>query len=148
MISRIFFSMAAKVLRRERLVAEEIVVKAVFDHRPDGDLGAGPQRLHRFGEHVRGIVADQFQRARIVAGQELDLGVVLDRIGKIGKPAVERHRYRALGERRRNAFGDIEAGGVGGILPTRAVGKGQRDHSSTPVLTRCLRTQVSVMTIM
>ena len=137
-----------EIVRRERLVAEEIVVKAVFDDRPDGDLGAGPQGLNRFGEHVRGIVADQFQRARIVAGQELDLGVVLDRVGKIGKPAVKRHRHRALGERRRNAFGDIEAGGVGGVLPTRAIGKGQRDHSSTPVLTRCLRTQVSVTMVM
>src|SRR5262249_4639745 len=31
-----------------------------------------------------------------------------------------------------------------GILPTRAVGKGQRDHHSLLLLTRCLRMQVSV----
>src|SRR5208282_3417134 len=34
----------------------------------------------------------------------------------------------ALGERRRNALGDVEAGGVGRIVPTRAVGKGHSDH--------------------
>ena len=71
-----------EILRRERLVAEEVVIEAVLDHRADGDLRAGPQRLHGFGQHVRGVVADQFERARVVAGEELDLGVALDRIGR------------------------------------------------------------------
>jgi len=31
-----------EILRGERLVAEEVVVKAVLDHRTDGDLGPGP----------------------------------------------------------------------------------------------------------
>ena len=87
----------------------------------------GHSDLHRFGEHMRGVVADELQRARIVAGEELDLGVVLDRIGQVGELAVERHRHRALGKRRRNALGDVEAGGVVRIIPTGAVGKGQRD---------------------
>ena len=134
-----------EILGRERLVAEEIVIKTVLDHRPDGDLGAGPQRLHGFGEHVRGVVADQLERARVVAGEELDLGIVLDRIGKVGKLAVERHGDRALGKRRRNPLGDVEAGGVLRIVPTRAVGKGHGDHcQKLLLLTRCLRTQVSV----
>ena len=118
-----------EVFGRERLVAEKVVIEAVLDHRPDGHLCAGPKRLHGFRQHMRRIVADQFERARVVAGQELDLGVVLDRIGQVDKLAVERHRHRALGKRRRNAFGDIEAGDVCGIFPTRAVGKGQGDHS-------------------
>ena len=79
------------------------------------------------------VMADQLERARVVAGEELDLGVVLDRVGQVGKLAVERHRDRALGERRRNALGDVEAGGVRGIVPARAVGKGQGDHVFTPV---------------
>ena len=124
-----------EVFRREWLVAEEVVIKTVVDHRPDGDLCSRPQRLHCFGEHVRGIVADEFERPRVVAGQKLDLGVVLDRIGKVGKLAVERHGDRALGERRRNALGDLEAGGVGGIVPTCAVGEGQRDHGPLLLLT-------------
>ena len=95
----------------------------------------GHSDLHRFGEHVRGIVADKFQRARVVAGEEFDFGIVLDRIGKIGELAVERHRHRALGKRRRNALGDVEAGGVLRIFPTRAVGKGQGDHVSLLLLT-------------
>src|SRR5262249_4272095 len=92
---------------------------------------------------MRGIMADQFERAWIVAGEKLDLGVVLDRIGEVGKLAVERHRDRALGKRRRNAFGNIQATNIWRVLPTRAVGKGQRDHHSLPLLTRCLRCGVS-----
>ena len=127
-----------EVLWRERLVAEEIVVEAVIDHRPDGDLRAGPERLHRFGEHVRGIVANEFQRARIVAGEELDLGVAIDRIGKVRDLSVKRHGDRALGKRRRNTLRDVEAGYVWRILPTGAVGEGQRDHFS--LLCSLLRT--------
>ena len=82
-----------------------------------------------------GVVPDELQRARIVAGQELDRSVVLDRIGEIGNFAIERHRHRALGERRRDALGNVETGGFSGILPTRAVGKGQRDHASLLLLT-------------
>ena len=66
-ISFIFFSIAGQVFQRERLVAEEVVIEAVLDHRADGDLRARPQRLHRLGQHVRGVVPDQFQRARVVA---------------------------------------------------------------------------------
>ncbi len=132
-----------EVFRRERLVAEEVVIEAVLDHRADGDLGAGPERLHRFGQHMRGVVPDQLQRARVVAGEELDLGVALDRIGEVGDRAVERHRDRALGERGRDALGDVETGDALGILPTCAVGKGQRDHHALLLLTRCLRMQVS-----
>ena len=116
-----------KIFRRERLVAEEVVIEAVLDHRADRHLRARPQRLHRFRQHVRGVVADQFQRARIVAGDELDLRILRDRIGEVGELAVERHRHGALGERRRDALGDVEAGDVLGKFPPGAVGEGQGD---------------------
>ena len=71
-----------EVLRRERLVAEEVVIEAVLDHRADGDLRARPQALHGLRQHVRGVVPDQLQRARVLAGDEFDLGVALDRVGR------------------------------------------------------------------
>ena len=77
---------------------------------------------------MRGVVADQFQRARVLARDELDLGVLLDRIGEVGDLAVERHRDRALGERGRDALRDVETGDVVGVVAARAVGKGQGDH--------------------
>ena len=134
-----------EILGRERLVAEEVVVEAVLDHRADGDLGARPQRLHGFGQHMRGVMADQLQRARIVAVQEFDFRVALDGVGEVGDRTVERHGDRALGERGGNPLRDVEAGNAVGIVPTCAVGKGQRDHHSLLLLTRCLRTQVSVI---
>src|SRR5216683_3712849 len=94
---------------------------------------------------MRRVVADQLQAARVVAGEELDLGVAFDRIGEIGHRSVERHGDRALGERGRYSLRDVETGDAVGIVPTRAVGKGQRDHHSLLLLTRCLRTQVSVI---
>ena len=122
-----------QVFQRERLVAGEVVIKAVLDHRADGDLRARPQRLHGFRHNVRGVVPDQLQRARVVARDEFDLGVALDRVGEVGDRAVERHRHGALGQRGRNALGDIEPGGALGVVPARAVGKGQRDHVLSPV---------------
>ena len=78
-------------------------------------------------QHVSGVVPDQFQCARVVAADELDPGVLTDRIGEIGHHAVERHCHRTLGERRRDALGDFEACGVSGELARRAVGKGEGD---------------------
>ena len=60
-----------KIFRRERLVAEEVVVEAVLDHRADRHLRARPQRLHGFGQHMRGVMPDQLQRARVVAGDRI-----------------------------------------------------------------------------
>ena len=108
-LAHLFFD-DRQVFQRERLVAGEVVVEAVFDHRADGDLRAGPQILHGFGEHVRGVMPDQFERARVVAWDEFDPGVAVDRVGEIGERAVERHGDRAFGQRGRDALGDIETG--------------------------------------
>ena len=116
-----------KILRRERLVAEEVVIEAVLDHRADGDLGARPQRLHGFGEHVRGVMPDQLQRAGVVAGDEFDLRVLVDRVAKVSHHAIQRHRHRALGQRRRDALGNVEAGNAFGEFAPGAVGEGDAD---------------------
>src|SRR5262249_1433640 len=96
------------------------------------------------GEHVRGVVPDELQRARVLAGEELDFGIALDGVVQIRERAVERHDDRALGKRGRNALADSGPGGAFGEFPRRADGKGQRDHHSLLLLTRCLRMQVSV----
>ena len=88
----------------------------------------GHSALHRFGQHMRGVVADQFERARVVARDELDLGVALDRVGEVGERAVERHRDGALGERGRDALGDVEAGDA--VRDSR--GARRRERSGRP----------------
>jgi hypothetical protein len=52
-----------QVFGGERLVALEIVIETVLDHRADGDLRARPQLLHGFGHHMRRIVPDQLSSA-------------------------------------------------------------------------------------
>ena len=125
-LAHLFFD-RGEIFRRERLVAEEIVVEAVFDHRADRHLGARPQRLHGFRQHMGRVVPDQLQRAGIVAGDELDVRILGDRIGEVADHAVERHCHRALGERGRDALGDVEPGDVPGEFALGAVGKGEGD---------------------
>ncbi len=60
-----------QIFQRERLVAEEVVIKTVLDHRADGHLRARPQRLHGFRHDMRGVVADQFERARVLAARRI-----------------------------------------------------------------------------
>ena len=103
-----------QVVGREGLVAREVVIEAVLDDRTDGHLRARIERLHRFRHDMGGVVADERERPRIVAGDDLDLGILVDRVGEIGNPLVERHRHRLLGERFGDRFGDLAAGDAGG----------------------------------
>ena len=50
----------------ERLLLVEVVEEPVLDDRADGDLRAGPQRLHGFRHHVRGVMTDQLEGLRSV----------------------------------------------------------------------------------
>src|SRR5262249_35036650 len=99
-----------EILDRKWLVAEEVVIEAVVDHRSDGDLRAGPERLHGFGEQMCGIMADEFEGARVRTLDERVPRVFRYRSGQVGERAVERHRDGALGERGRDALGDVETG--------------------------------------
>ncbi len=93
-----------EILRRERLVAGEVVIEPVIYRRPDGHLGAGIQLLHRLGQHVRRVVADQLQGLGIAAGDEHNIGVVFDLGGQIDQLAVELHGQRGAGEARADRF--------------------------------------------
>jgi hypothetical protein len=53
-----------EVVRREGLVAGEVVIEAVLDGRADRDLRPGEQLLHRLGHHVAGVVAQGVERDR------------------------------------------------------------------------------------
>ena len=81
----------------------EVVVEAVLDRRPDRDLHAGVEPPHRLGEQVRGRVAEDVERVRIVlvAGrQDLDLLAVGERQAQVADVAVRADEHRLLGELR------------------------------------------------
>ena len=77
--------------------AMEIVIEPVLDHWADCDLRIRPERLHRLGQHMRGVVADELERAGIVARNELERRISIDGVGKIDKLAVADRGNRALG---------------------------------------------------
>jgi len=78
---------------------------------------------------MRGVVTDQLQGAWILARDEFDAGVAVDRVGEIGDRAVQRHRDRALGQGGGDGLGDFGAGDSGLIGSRGAVGKSDVDHS-------------------
>ena len=123
-----------KVLRRERLVACEVVVEPVLDDRADGDLGAGPQLLHGLRQDVRGVVPDQFEGAGVVAGHDLDPARLAKRLGQVAQRSVQRYCHGLLRERLRDRFGERGAGRRGVVVAHGTVGKckgnlGQRGFS-------------------
>ena len=130
-----------EILRGEGLVAGEVVIEAVLDHRTDGHLRSREKLLHRFCEHMRGIVPDQLQRARVLAVEELDPGILGDRIGQIRHGAVEGHGDRALGKGLGNAVHDLPAGDAGIVLALGAIGKCQGNHQIFLLAHSCQRSR-------
>jgi hypothetical protein len=91
MISRIFFSITGRSSVERPVngsVALEVVVEAVLDHRADGHLRARPQLLHGFCHHMGRIVPDQLQGARIIAGDDTEIGIFVDGIGEVLKTCL------------------------------------------------------------
>ena len=88
---------------------------------------------------MRSVVADELERFRVGASDELDRGVGRDRVGEVGEAAVEAHGDGALGERRRNRLRDVETGGAALDLALGAVRKCQGDFGHViPPLTLCI----------
>ncbi len=131
---------ARDVVGVERLLLGEVVVEAVLDHRPDGDLGAGPQRLHGLGHDVRAVVADQLQRLRIGAHDDPDRGILLDRVGEVGEPPVDDHRHGLLGERLGDRARKLAPGDAHLVGTLAAVGKSQGDVAHWAISSHSLQT--------
>ena len=87
-----------EILGRERRVAREIVIEAVLGRRAEGDLRLGVELLDRLGHDVRGVVTDDFEPVRLVAGDDRDLGVMVDDGREVARAAVKLQRDRRLGE--------------------------------------------------
>ena len=127
-----------EVVRREGLIAGEIVVEAVLDDRPDRHLRARPQFLHRLGEHMRGIVADELERTRIVAGDDLDVAGRAERIGKVAHRSAKRVADRFLGKRFGDLLRHLGAGRRRVVLADGTIGKFQGNvrHRIAPIQSR------------
>src|SRR3970282_731305 len=97
-----------EVLGRERAFVRKIVVEAVFDHRPDGDLRLGIELLHRLREQVRRRVADDVQPFGVPVGDDGEACVALDAMAGVDELAV--HLARERGARQAGGGGPRHLG--------------------------------------
>jgi len=95
----------------------EVVVEAVLDRRTDRDLDTRIEVADGLGEQVRGRVAQDGERVRVLlvaGGEDLDRRAVLERQPEVLDGAVRPHEDGLLGEPRPNGAGGVEAGGAVG----------------------------------
>ena len=117
-----------EIIRREGRLAGEIVIEAVLDRRPEGDLGAGIKLLHRLGQDMGAVVAQQIEGIGMGARDDLDAGVLLDGGVEIPERSVDLYGERRFGETGPDGGGQIGPGQRPLELAPTAVRKRNRDH--------------------
>ena len=101
-----------EVLGREGTRIGEVVVEAVLDHRADGDLCLGEQRLDGVGQQVGGRVADDLQAGVVLGRDDGERFVGLDAVAGVDDTGGVA-RADAAGERRLGQTGADGGGHVG-----------------------------------
>src|SRR6185436_18332570 len=96
-----------EVLRHERPIDDEVVEEPFIGGRADATLGAGEEVSDRRGHQVRGAVPAQRQRLGTTIGDDLDGGVLLDRVGQVDQLAVDAAGKRGAGEAGRDRGGYV-----------------------------------------
>ena len=92
-------------------------------------MRAGEKVLHRLGEDVREVVADELERfAFVPCGNQRKLRVAFERPHDIADLAIDLRGQRGLGEPRPDRRGDIRRGRALGHFLHRAVGKRDFEH--------------------
>ena len=108
----------------------EVVVEAVLDRRPDGDLHARVEVHDRRGEHVGGVVADEVERVLPAAiGDDLQRLVGLQRLREVAQLAVLLDGQGGARQPRADRSGGVGAAGALGKLERRAIGEGDLHRS-------------------
>ena len=74
---------------------------------------------------MRRVMADKPEGFRIVAGDDPDLRIALNRVGKVAQFAIDDHGHSLLAERFCNGVRDLRAGDAGVEITRIAVGKCQ-----------------------
>ena len=117
-----------EIFRRERPLVRKVVVEAVLDHRPDGDLRVGKQLLHRVREQMRGRVPDDVDALGIALGDDLHRRIALHTEAGVHQLAVDLAGERGAREARADRRGNLGYGDGSGKRLRRAVGETDVGH--------------------
>ncbi len=104
-----------EIFRRKRAFVREVVIKTIVDHRTNGDLRIGKQRLDRIGQQVSGGMTDNVQAVGIFGGYNGQIRVLVNnkrRIHQLGLAAVDgyltgKRRLAQAGRDGRRNFSDL-----------------------------------------
>jgi hypothetical protein len=116
-----------EIVGRERGGAVEIVIEAALDGRADAQLGFGVQLQYRRGQQVGGGVAIDGERFRILGGENLQRGVLVEGPGQIVEIAIHFGHDGSVREARTDRFGDIDGTGPRGDGLFTAIGQSNLD---------------------
>ena len=114
--------MRSKSSGRERLAHLEVVVEAVLDRGADGESGALEEVENGLGEHMRRGVAENVQTFVAVECDHREIARFVERAAQIPELAVDLYGDRGSGETGPDGLGDLETGGVIGVLDHRSIG--------------------------
>ena len=121
-------------------LVQEAAVRAIHQGRTQYTQALGLDRLR---EQVRGVVTDEIERFLALAGDDLELGVALDRPVEIFHLAIDLDGQRGLRKAWADRGRDVRAGAPARRRPHRAVGQGDTDfrrgrsrHGTSPLLVK------------
>ena len=126
-ISSIFFSMVSKVLGRERLLAMEVIIKPILGRRTKGDLGAREKFLHRLGQNMGRVMANQFQRVIILDRDDRERGIRVDGRARSRISPSTLTAKRGLGQAGPISAANFRAGHAARMGARAAIGQRDRD---------------------
>src|SRR5258706_11497422 len=100
-----------------------MVVKAVFNYRPDGHLRFGKQLLHGVGEQVRGGVPQDLDALPVAFSDDRHISVTVDSMRGVDELAIHSACERGTRQSGPDRLGDLGYGDRARKALYRAVGK-------------------------
>ena len=120
-----------QVVGGEGALVRKVVIKAVVDHRADGDLRLREQFLDGVGQQVGGGVADQLQAIGVFGGDDGQGSVLLDAKAGVHQLAIHLAAQRGFGEASTNGGGHLGHRDRAGKFTLRTVGERDVQHEGS-----------------
>ena len=119
------------VIRSERTLIGDIVIKTFVNHRPDDHFGRREQLLHCMADQVGARVTNDFQPLFILGRDDLQGGVMFDQVTGINQLAVDLAGHGGFGQACANGRGDFGHGYRMIERTLTAVGKSNSWHGAS-----------------